>query len=370
MAYYPLKGDFPEALVKILLTVMEKTASGGATMDDLKEAYIETRGAAPSDRTIYRAIHRLNLLFDPLAYGETPETGEEEEEEQENDDSYEQLPPVIGGRRIKGKTRYSYNGDLPLFGIDTNQALLLTLGLYTQQKGLLKGSFEKVIGVLLRNILFRTNTCSRLLTEMNEHIHVSGFGSADPGKNLNKIQEIMRAIRHLKRIRLGYLRSYDGVMTHREIEPYGLICRFNNWYLVALCLQQLKKRIFLLDHIKYLEVIEKGSFTWPEGFSIKDAYGSAWGVWTVDGDKCEPAETICLQVVKGIAERFRLVSFHDSQQVKMLPDGEAHVTFTVTGAKEMIPWLMSWGGAVTVLEPQWLKTALVESLKTALQKYN
>ena len=28
MVNYPLKGDFPEALVKILLTIMEKTPGG------------------------------------------------------------------------------------------------------------------------------------------------------------------------------------------------------------------------------------------------------------------------------------------------------------------------------------------------------
>ena len=72
MIAYPRTGDFPEALVKILLTVMEKTPEGGATLEDLKDAYRETRGNIPSDKTIYRAVRRLNLIFDPLAYGETP----------------------------------------------------------------------------------------------------------------------------------------------------------------------------------------------------------------------------------------------------------------------------------------------------------
>lgn len=32
MIAYPRTGDYPEALVKILLTVMEKTPDGGATL--------------------------------------------------------------------------------------------------------------------------------------------------------------------------------------------------------------------------------------------------------------------------------------------------------------------------------------------------
>ena len=48
-------------------------------------------------------------------------------------------------------------------------------------------------------------------------------------------------------------------------------------------------------------------------------------------------ETVRLRVKKGIAERFKAVSFHDSQQVKCLPHDEAEVCFEVSGAGEMIP---------------------------------
>ncbi|HHV35607.1 MAG TPA: WYL domain-containing protein [Syntrophomonadaceae bacterium] len=43
--------------------------------------------------------------------------------------------------------------------------------------------------------------------------------------------------------------------------------------------------------------------------------------------------------------------FHESQSVRELPEGKLEVTYLLTGAQEMIPWLMSWGGAVEVLEP-------------------
>ena len=73
MITYARTGDFPEALVKILLSIMMKTPEGGATMEELKEVYQDARGSRPSTRTIARAIRRLNLIFDPLVYGETPE---------------------------------------------------------------------------------------------------------------------------------------------------------------------------------------------------------------------------------------------------------------------------------------------------------
>lgn len=377
MIAYPRTGDYPEALVKILLTVMEKTPDGGATLDDLKKAYQDVRGSYPSSKTIYRAIRRLNLIFDPLAYGEQPgPEGEPEKEsegfteESEEDVVFdESFPLAIQSRRLKGLTRYIFTGELPTSSIDANQALMMALGLYTQQRGLLKGHFETVIREILRDLLARISAYNNIFRNIDQHIHVSGFGPADPSKNFLKIREIMRAVHHRKRIRLDYLRSYDGTLTKREVEPYGLICRFNKWYLVAFCLQQQKRRIFLLDHAQRLAVLEGSSFVWPDDFSLHEEYSSAWGVWTPDDEAPQELETVRLKVTKGIAERFRLVSFHDSQEVKMLPGEEAEVVFKVTGASEMIPWLMSWGASVQVLEPLWLREAIVSSLEQALKVY-
>ena len=370
MNAYARTGDFPEALVKIVFTVMEKTPDGGATMDDLKEAYEEARGSYPSNKTIYRCIRRLNLLFDPLAYGETPEEGEELEEE--NGEGYEDdaVPPLIQSRRTKGGTRYIFTGDLPASSIDANQALLMTLGLYTQQRGLLKEHFETVIRTLLRDLLARINSYQNAFREIEKHIHVSGHEPAEPGRNVDKIKKIMEAIRSRHRLYMTYLRTYDGAVTDRECEPYGLISRLNSWYLVARCMRHQKRRIFLLDQIKELKIVENSTFKWPEGFSIHDIYSKSWGVWNIDEEEPAEPEKVRIKVFKGPAERFNLISYHDTQEVKMLPGGEAEVTFKITGAGEMIPWLMSWGQAVQVLEPQWLKEQLLKNLKNMINMYD
>ncbi|HHW42032.1 MAG TPA: WYL domain-containing protein [Syntrophomonadaceae bacterium] len=52
-----------------------------------------------------------------------------------------------------------------------------------------------------------------------------------------------------------------------------------------------------------------------------------------------------------------------------MPDGGLEVRFEVSGAAEMIPWLMGWGAAVEVLEPGWLREAIVATLKETLSIY-
>ena len=53
------------ALVNILLTIMEKSSEGGATMEDLKIAYYKVSGN-PLQKNIYRSIRRLSMLFNSM----------------------------------------------------------------------------------------------------------------------------------------------------------------------------------------------------------------------------------------------------------------------------------------------------------------
>ena len=139
---------------------------------------------------------------------------------------------------------------------------------------------------------------------------------------------------------------------------------------VGLCRRQQGKRIYLLDQMKRLEVVENSVFKRPSGLSMRSIFSNAWGIWNLDDKDLSKLETVRLKAKKGVAERFNAVTFHDSQKVKMLPDDEAEVTFEVSGAGEMIPWIMSWGPTLEVLEPAWLKDELKGNLQNTLQVYN
>ena len=124
---YPRTRDYPEAVIKVLLTVIEKTPEGGATMEDLKEAYRAVRDQEPSERTIRRIIRRLNLLFDPLAY---------------EDEEIEREPRAIEQRERNGRLVYVFTRDLAAPRLDPGLTLLLVLSLYPQQRHLLPDQFE------------------------------------------------------------------------------------------------------------------------------------------------------------------------------------------------------------------------------------
>ncbi|MDD4359142.1 MAG: WYL domain-containing protein [Syntrophaceticus sp.] len=364
MTRYPRTGTQPETLVKILITVIEKTPAGGASMDDLLDAYAEINDHRPSVRTIYRLIRRLNLFFDPLSYGEKPEPGEVNFPVEEANETVKGEKTICSSRR-NHKTYYTIRNkkNVP----STGDATMLVLSMYPQLRGTMKSSIEAAMHSIFRNSLSGLSTFAGILSELEHVVYVSGAFPADPMKSDVMIRKILLAIKEKKRVRISYLRTYDGTVTERQVEPHGLLCRLNNWYLTGRCTMQNQRRVFLLLNIQNLTVLENSSYSMPPGFSLKETYQDVWGTWTEDD--CGEMETVRLEVCAGPAERFRRNLFHESQQVRELSDGRLEVSYRLNGAQEMISWLMSWGDAVIVLEPTWLREQLLDRLQEIMNCY-
>lgn len=361
--------NHPEAITNILVKILEKTPTGGATIEDLEEAYEEVKGTIPSRKTIYRALERLELLFDPLAKGETPEEGEEPD-----DESYlwldDKLPgPLVGIKRVKRdrKTYYRFEGQQAVPDFNINESLYAALSLYPQYRGMLKDAYHKIMRKLLAETLAGVSIYNLLINEIENHVHVAEPVPADPKRFAYMVSEIFGALRYRKRLKIKYLRTYDGKETERIIEPYGLLNRFNNYYLTGYCLSSKGNRIFHIVHIRDLEVIRDSTYKMPPTYSLKRAYSQAWATWTSEGGA--KLETVRLWVCCGTAERFRAINFHDSQRIKELGNGEIEAAYRLTGANEMVPWIASWGPDIMVLEPDWLRDEVTVFLSKTLSNY-
>ncbi len=359
----------PEALANMLMRIIQKTPTGGATIEDIEEAYAEIKDSIPARKTIYRNITRLEQFLDPLASGETPEEGETAEEGHAYDEE-EGLPgPQMEIKRIKRgkKTYYLLQGEVGAPAVDFREALLTALSLYPQHRSMLQDVFQKVMQRLMTDVLTGVSMYTKLISDINNFVHVAEPQPINPLHFADMINEIFRAISERKKLKIKYLRTYDGELTDRVIDPYGLINRFNNWYLSGYCHESKGYRVFHLVHIRDLEVLENKQYQMPPNFSLEEFYSQSWALWTTD----EPgkAETVRLWVNMGAAERFRNIKFHPSQKVNECSGGGVEVMFRLKGASEIIPWLAGWGTEIKVLEPEWLREKTIEHLQNTIAYY-
>lgn len=130
-----------------------------------------------------------------------------------------------------------------------------------------EGALAKVSRVLPQRVRERLNAMSD---------HLSFFSprqEAPPDVSL--LLRISEAIGQQQRIALDY-RSHHDQVTHRKVEPYGIMGWEGRWYLVGYCCLRQDHRTFRLDRIQKVEILAE-PFERTEEFDshayIKEHYG-------------------------------------------------------------------------------------------------
>lgn len=356
-----------EVLIKILFRIIECTPMGGATQDDLRDTYQQVKMSAPHDRTIKRIINDLNEFF--LRWEEDGDlrlpirSGPNFCQSATQDSS-----PVILSLRKGGVRRYFFAREISE-GLKSEeiQASMLALSLYPQQKNLMNEQFQALMKLVGENAFSRKSRWRQMQADMERHVYVSGY-STEPLQEINRYMvRILDAIRRQKLIQLDYVRNYDGELTTgRRVAPYGMIYRLSVWYLTGLDQSVQELRLFRLDQIKRMNIVENSVYQIPVTFSLKEHYRHSWGVWGENGEK---PEKVVLRVEPGMAEKFLNTRYHESQSIRKEADGSAIVTMQITGARAMLPWLMTWCGTVEVLEPDWMREALLMNARSIVGMY-
>ena len=355
-------GEHSRFLFQLLLLLIQKTPEGGATVGDIRKVYESSKkGNIATEKIIQRAIRRINIIFDPNAADKDPVFRTPRN----------QLPvratiTTFGGERVR---RFTFHRQLaPEREASTDKAAQALLQLYPQQRQMQTEDFEKLFDLVASNLGQHGASGDQLRSNIEKFIFVSGFTPAESRQNLQKMVQIFQAYRRKKRVRFHYTGASTGEKSVREVYAYGMVSRHGVWYLVGHCLSANSVRIFRIDHIARLTIMENSTYTVPADYSHAKKYGSLWGIWT-ESEKPPGTERVLLHVSAPIASHFDTVRYHTSQTVQKNPDGSMEVCFNVGGAQEMVPWLMGWGEHVKVLEPAWLRNEVVGCAKRLLQQY-
>jgi predicted DNA-binding transcriptional regulator YafY len=70
------------------------------------------------------------------------------------------------------------------------------------------------------------------------------------------IEEIITAVANKNLLKIEYT-NYSGELSERQVEPYRVLLKNANWYLIAFCLSKNEFRIFKLSRISCLEVLDE-----------------------------------------------------------------------------------------------------------------
>lgn len=159
------------------------------------------------------------------------------------------------------------------------------------------------------------------------------------------------AVIHSKNVKIQYASSY-GRINVRTVQPYKLAYKARAWYLKAFCTEKQDWRIFKLNRILDLEVLE-------ESFAHRDFPG-------LTEPPEEETEQIVLRFPKEMA--YRLYDEFDKTQVQQEADGHFIVNANMPQDAWLTGFLLSFGTQVEILSPVHLREAVAEQAKLIYEK--
>ena len=167
------------------------------------------------------------------------------------------------------------------------------------------------------------------------------------------LDQIQRAIQEKRVLRLRYFSYQEQTITERDVEPLTLSYGQGTWYIAAYCRLREDYRDFRVDRIEQMTTL-------PERFR------------RAPRPPASPAELrplrlrVAASVLRWVQER-QHYGF-----VEALPDedGAMLMRYAVQRFEEIIPWILSWGAQVEVLEPNDLRDQIRAELEFMLARLN
>lgn len=202
----------------------------------------------------------------------------------------------------------------------------------------------------------------RYLDNMAANVRV-GFG---PHKDYQALKELVSRLsdatakRHRLEILYGALST--GEELRRRVDPYQVWAMNGSFYLIGRCHMRDAVRTFAMDRIKELTVLNE-SFAFPEDFSLDNYLQTAFRVMT------GPPEVVSVWFRESAAQVIKERIWHPSQEIREQEDGSVVVRLEVPINYEVISWILGFGSASKVLEPDSLRRRIERELESSLSQY-
>lgn len=146
-----------------------------------------------------------------------------------------------------------------------------------------------------------------------------------------------------------------------HVRPYGLKEHERRWYLVAYCEERKALRVYSLDRLRSVELMDV-KFQMPRYFYLEDLFSGSFGIYLPEGNK---TKRILFKAVPKEAKYLRDLPVHSSQrevsdccfEIRVVPDNN------------LLMELCKRGDRIEILEPEELRDSLADEHRRALRIY-
>lgn len=171
---------------------------------------------------------------------------------------------------------------------------------------------------------------------------------------------LLRQARHAlveERTLVATEKSSSGEPSDRRIDPYGLVRQGTTWHIVGYGHDRDRVVHLRLPSVDELELTDNT-------FERPPSYGTP-----PDGPSTLPRRRVRVVFTKEVAPSVQGVPALEVERRESLSDGRLLLTFKVDDEREVMPWLLSWGAHVQVLEPRALRERVATEAQAVADQY-
>ena len=176
---------------------------------------------------------------------------------------------------------------------------------------------------------------------------------------------IIEAMRDGVKIRIMYQSFHSAEPSTFILAPYCVRVFRQRWYVLGTSEKGKELRLYGLDRILNTERTTT-PFALPKDFDAEAFFANGYGV-TVDERK---PEIVRISVDAYQANYLRSLPIHPSQEETERNNDYSVFQFFIVPTYEFIKELLSYGGALEVLSPKWLRKEIRQEARTMNEIYN
>lgn len=177
------------------------------------------------------------------------------------------------------------------------------------------------------------------------------------------LTDLMATMLDNSQVRIEYRKYSSDLSEQLTVCPYALKEDMKRWYLVGYSLERDALRVYSLDRIVELKVLET-KFRLPRNFDIDELFRDSYGVYLSENE--EP-QSIVLECDTEQARFLDGLPLHRSQRITWLTS-KARVAIRVVPNPRLIMDLCALGPRIKVLSPDSVRDAVRESHRKALEE--
>lgn len=181
--------------------------------------------------------------------------------------------------------------------------------------------------------------------------------------NPNYFELISHAVLARRRLHIHYYVRERDEMTRRDVSPQRLVHYRDNWYLDAYDHLHSGLRIFALDEVHHLKVLDKKARDIADK-KLDEVLGSSYGIFAG-----KPTQQAVLHFNSFRAGWVKHEQWHPQQQSELQEDGSYILKIPYSDDRELLMDILKFGPDVEVLAPKNLRARVRECHREAAEKY-